>query len=667
MRTIYHGSCYYPELWPEADIARDIAEMKKLGLNFVRLGEFAWAKLEPDEGWVMLDFFQRVLDQLHAAGLKVVFCTPTPTPPVWLTHGHPDRCFVDAEGHVMSHGARQHASYEHPAVRDACLRIVEAVARAFGRHPAVIAWQIDNELKCHVAEDFNPHAVAHWHRWLEAKFGTIDRLNAAWGTEVWSERYQRFDQVPAPVRTPFLHNASLSTAYRMFSRESIAEFLDAQVAVIRRHSDRPVTHNTAPAFAVNHERLCAGLDFFSFDDYPGRDQWPAIVFDNDFARAAKPGRAHWFMETSAAHNGWFGNHEVVHPPGFLAAEAVASFALGAEAINYWLWRQQRSGCELPHSAILSAWFKPSIGHREVEAVEAARRQLERLLAASRPAPADAAVTWSDLGRAMLQTEPIGARPGYEVDFQKTVALWHGLLLDAGIHRDVRFEGASLAGLKLLITPAMPYVTPEFAAKVEAFVRAGGVWICAPTTGTRAAEHTVPTDAGLGLVDALAGVETVFSFPITGSGATGEAFGVAAPLAGWCSALRPATADTRVVGALRSEQAPDTAFLTERKLDRGTVVVLGALPDGPVGRMLLGKLVAHYARQAGAAAVGEASLGTVLCPRVGDEGERLTIAVNLDGRGGQVTLAAGARDALSGEALPAGPLSIPRYGWCAIRF
>ncbi|RXK54572.1 beta-galactosidase [Oleiharenicola lentus] len=662
MNKLLHGTCYYPELWPESEIPRDIAEMKKLGLNMVRIGEFTWSKMEPDEGRVSVDFFVRVLDQLHAAGIGVVYCTPTPTPPVWLTHGHPDRCFVDAEGRVMSHGARQHASYEHPVVRAACLRIVETLASAVGRHPAIIAWQIDNEFKCHVGEDFNPHAVAHWHRWLEARFGTIEKLNDAWGTEIWSERYQRFDQVPAPVRTPFLHNASLSTAYRMFCRESIAEFMDAQCAVIRRHSDKPITHNTVTFFSVNQERLFANLDFASFDDYPPRDNWPAIVFDNDLCRPAKPGRAHWFMETSVAHNGWFGNHEVTHPPGFLAAEAVVSFGLGAQAINYWLWRQQRTGCELPHSAILSTWFKPSVGYTAVEAVEAARRQLEPLMLASKPAVAEAAVTWSDLGRAMLQTEPLGGRPGYEVDFNKVVAQWHGLLLEAGIHRDVRFEGAALDGLKLLITPVMPFVSPDFLKKVEKFVRAGGVWICAPTTGTRGAEHTVPTDAGLGLVDAFAGVETVFSFPITGTGSTGKAFGLTAPVAGWCSALRPATSDTRVLGTLKSEQAPGLAFLTERRIGQGAVVVLGALPDGKTGAKLLAKLVAHYAKQAGVTLRFDATPGTVVCPRATADGETLWVVVNLNGKGGRVRVPKGATDALTGKKLPAGPLKLARYGW-----
>jgi beta-galactosidase len=626
--------------------------------------DFAWSHLEPEEGRISTVRFVRVMDKLHAAGIGVVFCTPTAAAPVWLTHGHPERCFVDAEGRTMSHGARQHVSYEDPAVRAACGRIVEALGRDLGRHPALVAWQIDNEFKCHVGEDFSPAAVAHWHRWLEERFGTIERLNDAWGTDVWATRYQGFAQVPAPVRTPFLHSASLSTAYRVFCRESIAGFLDEQAAILRRHSAAPVTHNFAPAFSVNLERMAANLDFVSFDDYPAAGNWDAIVFDHDLFRAAKPGRAHWLMETSVGYNGWLGNHEPVHPPGFLVAEAVASYALGAAAFCYWLWKQQRTGAELPHSAVMTAWDRPSLGHAAVTAVEQARRQLEPLLTTSRPAPMEAAVTWSDLGRAMLQTEPIGGSRAHEVDYNRTVSLWHRLLVDAGVPRDVRFEGAALDGLKLLVTPAMPYAGPKFLARVERFVRGGGIWICAPVTGTRAAEHTLPTDAALGGIEALAGVETVFSFPITGTDATGEAFDCVAPLAGWCSALRAASPDTKVVGTLRGALTPGLALLTERKLGQGAVVVLGTMPQGDAGRALLGRLVARYAAQAGIAAVAS-SPGTVVCPRVRADGSVLWVAVNLDGQGGEVALPHGAADALSGTKLAPGAVKLGRYEWRAL--
>lgn len=664
---LYHGAAYYPELWPEADVARDIAEMKKLGINVVRVGEFAWSKMEPDEGKVDFSFFRRVFDQLHAAGIDVVLCTPTATPPVWLSHGHPERAFVDGEGRVMIHGARQHMSMEEPYVRAACLRIVAAEAEALGKHPAVVAWQIDNELKCHVGEDFNPSAIANWQRWLEKRYGTIEALNAAWGTEIWSQRYQRFDQVPAPLRTPFLHNASLSTAYRMFNRERTADFVAEQCAEIRKHSAAPITHNTMRWFSVGLESLHAPLDFAAFDDYPSSKDWRNLIVHYDLFRGAKPGRAFWVMETSAAHNGWLSNHEPAHPPGFLVAEAVADYALGGEAFCYWLWRQQRTGCELPHSSILSAWGKPTLGYAQVERVEAMRKQLEPLIATSKPAPVEAAVTWSDLARAMWQTEPLGANRTHTVDYQKAIGDWHSLLLDAGVPRDIRFEGAPLDGLKLLVTPMMPHLSAEFLAKAEKFVRDGGVWICGPLSGGRTAEHTVPTDAALGALEQLAGIEVVYSFTVNGIDAKAEVAGVTAPLAGWCNALRPAARETKIVGTLLTDRVEaGLAFATERSLGKGAIVVLGAQPQGDEGKAMLAQLVAHYSERAAITNRSVATPGTLVAPRIAADGGRLWIVVNMDGAGGEVQLPADAKDAVSGAALSGRTLKLGRYEWRAVR-
>jgi beta-galactosidase len=70
------GVCYYPEHWPRERWSEDARRMRELGLAYVRVGEFAWALLEPEPGrldWAWLDEAVAVLAQ---AGLKVVLGTP---------------------------------------------------------------------------------------------------------------------------------------------------------------------------------------------------------------------------------------------------------------------------------------------------------------------------------------------------------------------------------------------------------------------------------------------------------------------------------------------------------------------------------------------------------------------------------------------------------------
>lgn len=659
----YQGAAYYPELWPEKDVDGDIAKMKQEGINLVRMGEFAWAKMEPDEGAISLAFFIRVMDKLHQAGIGVVFCTPTATPPIWLSYGHPERAFVNANGERMSHGARQHMSDDDPAVIAASQKIVEAIAKSIGKHPALVAWQLDNEFKCHVGEDFNESSVKLWHRWLEKRYGTIEKLNDAWGSMIWSEYYQNFDQVPPPLKTPFGQNASLTTAYQEFTWDRIADYMDSQISIIRKYSDRPITTNTSEGFGVSTERMSRNLDFVSFDAYPSNQDWISLVFKSDIFRAIKPGRPFWIMETSSSHNGWLRDTGVPHPSGYLPAEAALSYGLGAHAFNYWLWRQQRTGVEQEHSALLTAWDQPGIGYEEVQKVNDMLKRLTPFLRDSKRAIAPAAITWSDRGRAFIQTDPGGDR----VDYEDVISDWHAQLLHLGIDREIRLEGASLDGLKLLITPAMPFVSPAFLDRVKPWIKAGGIWIAGPLTGLRTEDNTMPTDAGLGPLEDFAGVQTMFSFPLKGTDTLGQAFDVTAPLRGWCMAVRPASPNTQVVGSIKDSLSPNgLAFLTEHKIGLGKIVLLTTQPDGKDGENMLSELINHYATEAGIERF-KVTPGTMVCLRVASDGKNIWVIVNMDGKGGSVTLPQGGLDLLTGDKLPSGPLEVKPYGYDVVRF
>jgi len=660
MKKLYHGASWYPELWDEEILKQDIEMMKATGINVVRIGEFAWSVIEPEEGKYDLSLFVKVIGWLHENGIDTVMCTPTPTPPVWYSHQHPERMYVDEHGTVMGHGSRQHACTNHPDFRRKAAAITEEIAKAVGRLPGLVAWQLDNEFKAHVAECMCSTCLKLWHEWLEKRYGTVERLNEAWGTKIWSEYYFSFDQVPQPGPTPFLHNSSLRTMYQRFSMEKIAEFADEQATIIRKYSDAPITHNSSIAFHVDNERLFRNLDFTSYDTYASSTLYDAYLINCDLWRNMKRGRPYWIMETSPSCGGSLVNTGNPHPNGYLQAEAVVAYALGAEAFCYWLWRQQRSGSEQPHGSVISAWGKPTVAYPNVLGVSEAKRQLEPVILDTRLKQADVAITYSDRAKAFFKTEPHKG-----LNHRGLITSFYSRLMKMGIHRDLIPEGADLSGYKILFTPFLPYVSSEFLERVTEFVRQGGIWIAGPLTGGRTEEHTIPTDAGLGAeLERLAGVETLYTYPMDKTGTKGRAFGVEAELSFWSSVFKPVEAEA--VGILVGGLCPGEAFVTERRLGEGKVVLIGSTPTGDEGNELWVKLIEHYAAEAGVTVRTDATPGTIVAQRTGD-GYELWIIVNMDGAGGSVTLPTSGVDVVTNEEVAQGKLAVGRYEYRAIRF
>ncbi|ASA19474.1 beta-galactosidase [Paenibacillus donghaensis] len=717
---LVHGASWYPECWSRAVLEQDIRLMREVGINVVRIGEFCWAAVEPAEDEIDISLFAAIIEQLYASGIETVMCTPTPTPPVWLTHGHPERCYVDHSGTVMGHGARQHICMNHPYFRQRAAILTERLAQKLAPLPGLIAWQLDNEFKAHVSECMCGTCRTLWHSWLERRYGSIGRLNEAWGTAVWSQTYQRFDQVPQPGPAPFLHNSSLETMYRLFSMEALAEFADEQAAIIRRYSAAPITHNSSVAFHVDNERLFKHLDFASYDTYASQENQHAYLLNCDLWRNFKPGQDFWVMETSPSYAASLQSYAVPHPNGYLKAEAVAAYALGAGAFCYWLWRQQRAGSEQTHGSILSAWGEPAVGYANVLETEQARRAIEPVMLATRPVRAEVAITYSDRAKAFLATEP-----HRKLNYRGLLGDFYRRILQLGLHRDLLPEGGSLTGYKLLFTPFVHYVSPEYTQRALEFAAVGGIWIVGPLTGGRTGEHTIHEQAGLGELERLAGVRTKYIYPMEGTGTVGKAFGVSAPLSLWSAVFEPlpegevgleasgvrtdgaseldsggsTSADgesgldtigisaggageldssdrtstggesgedgTKVMGVITEGLTPGLAFVTERPYGKGAIVMLGSLPSGTEGDLLLQKLIDHYAAQAGVTLRSDVTPGTVVCPRRGAEGDVWTI-VNMDGNGGSLTLPRSGEDAITGLPVSAGPLTLGAYEYKLIR-
>jgi beta-galactosidase len=658
-KKLYHGAAYYPELWNNAAIEQDIKLMKEAGINVARIGEFAWSTMEPEEGNIDIRFFAEMIHKLYENGIETVMCTPTPTPPIWLSHGHPERMYVDEHGTVMGHGSRQHVCTNNAYFREKADMITEQIAKAVGSLPGVIGWQIDNEFKAHVAECMCATCKSLWHQWLQERYGTIEQLNEAWGTQIWSEYYLRFEQVPQPGPAPFLHNSSLKTMYQLFSMEKIAEFSDQQANLIRKYSSAPITHNSSVAFHVDNERLFKNLDFASFDTYANYTNTPAYLINCDLFRNFKKGKDYWIMETSPSFSGSLESYAMPHPNGYLKVEAVAAYALGAEAFCYWLWRQQRAGCEQPHGSVISSWGKPTVGFQNVLEVEQARKEIEAIILSTRPSQAEVAMTYSDRSKAFLKTEP-----HRKLNHRGLVSAFYERILHMGIHRDVIPEGTVLDGYKLLFTPFIHYLSTDYINRATEFVENGGIWVVGPLTGGRTEQHTIHTDAALGVLEPLAGVETLFTYPMEGSGTIGRAFGVSAPLGMWSAVFEPKEA--KAIGVIAEGLTPGKAFITEHRRGKGKIVMLGSMPAGEDGDVMLKKLIDHYAAEANVGLRTDVTNGTIVAPRQGD-GTTVWVIVNMDGHGGSVTIPQEGLDVLAQTPILPGKLEIGKYAYRIIQF
>lgn len=562
------GSAWYPEHWDDAVLAEDLRLMQELGFDTVRVGDFAWSRLEPEDGRFDTEWLGRAMDCAHQHGIGVILCTPTAGPPAWLMHAHPEIGWVERTGYRHGIGGRQSADYCHPLFQHYSRRITETMARDLGRHPALIAWQTDNEFGGHQKVSLSAAALAGWHRWLERRYGTIGRLNADWGTHIWSNHYHAFDEVPGPHPLPtYCHHFSLHAEYRRYMLDAVLEFQRQQVAIIRAHSAAPITHNSEDS--VDEWDLTRDLDLAAHDCYTSMMPVESVVYRMDCFRALKPGRRFWVMETGP--DGELADGPF--PAGWLANVTTLSYASGAEGVSFWPWRSNRSGAESAnHDGLLhpcgvrtSAW-EPAVR------ASAVRRRLAGILCDFSPAPARIAFVRSERnGHANYIERIAGLEPNF--DYRGRVESHHRELLAIGAWRDVIYDQAEVAGYGVVISPYLPYTTPEFLARMRKHLAAGGVWVVGPYSGYLTGCNTSPMNGLLGDLGAMLGLD-VRAWTTAKQQAIALPDGTTTQAQMRAHAFAPAAGD-EVLGTYAGDRIGGLAWGLRRRVGGGTVYVLGS--------------------------------------------------------------------------------------------
>lgn len=505
------GTCYYPEHWPEAQWPDDARRMADTGLTWVRIGEFAWSRLEPEPGRPDFGWMDRAIATLGAAGLKVVLGTPTATPPRWMLDRHPDMLAHDRDGRPRGFGSRRHYCFSHAGYVQECRRMTRLLAERYGANPHVAAWQTDNEYGCHdTSVSYSPAAAAAFRDWLAQRYQSPDALNRAWGNVFWSMEYSSFDEIGLPNLTVTEPNPAHVMDFRRFSSDQIVAFNRAQVDIIRQHTHAPILHNyMGRETGFDHFAVGADLDIASWDSYPlgflsdrleadaahkhaflrqGDPDFQA--FHHDLYRAVGRGRW-WVMEQQPGPVNW-APWNPAPLPGMVRLWTWEAFAHGAEAVCYFRWRQAPFGQEQMHAGLLRPDSAPAPAL--AEAAQVAQELAQAPAAGCAPAPValifDYESAWA------WETQPQGADFDY---FRLALAFYRGLRR-LGLDIDIVPPATrDFSCYRLVLAPGLFTLQPELA---QALVASGAQLILGPRTNTRTPDFAIP----LPLPPALPGLD-----------------------------------------------------------------------------------------------------------------------------------------------------------------
>jgi beta-galactosidase len=498
------GVCYYPEHWPESQWTEDAERMAGLGLTHVRIGEFAWSRLEPKRGTYDFDWLRRAIDTLHGAGLKVVLGTPTATPPKWLVDEMPDMLPVGADGSVRGFGSRRHYDFSHDGYLEESKRITLALAKAFGQHPGICAWQTDNEYDCHnTTLSYSAAARSGFQKWLQRKYQSPDALNHAWGTVFWSMEISEFSEVELPNLTVTEANPAHVMDFRRYASEMVVRFNKAQADIIRAHSPgRDVIHNfMGRTLAFDHFAVGADLDISSWDSYPlgfledrsdQDDAWKRQfartgdpdfqAFHHDLYRATSKGRW-WVMEQQPGPVNW-APHNPAPRDGMVRLWSWEAFAHGAETVSYFRWRQAPFAQEQMHAGLLRPDSVEAEGLREAAQVAGELAKLDGELD-DKAGLADVAIVFDYASAWAWEIQP----QGREFDYFRLVFDFYRTLRRLGLSVDfVAADTPSLEGYGLVVIPGL-FTWSQ--ALIEAIRAHEGRVLIGPRSGSKTADFAIP--------------------------------------------------------------------------------------------------------------------------------------------------------------------------------
>ena len=581
--ALYLGTAWYPEQWPESRWDADLTLMEQAHVRFVRIGEFAWSRLEPSEGHYDLDWLDRAIRAAERHHIAVVIGTPSAAPPAWLTTTYPETLRIKEDGRRDEHGNRQQFNWADPKYRELTREMADQLAKRFGHDPNVIGWQIDNEYS---DISFGPIARAQFDAWLKTRYGTLDNLNTRWTTAYWSETYNDWSQIPIETTDG---NPGLLLSWKRFVSDTWRSYQKNQLDAIRANTGPPtgglcpvgcnaekrqfITTNMMGFYdGYDHYTVSQDLDMASWDDYVGTGQLNPV--SNGAAHDLTRGflrKNFWVMETQPGFVNWSPNNNSLDKGG-VRAMAWLDVGHGADAVSYWQWRSDLNGQEEYHGTLVGTDGTPVPLYAEVARVGAEFAKAGPALEGT-TVKSDVAILHSYDAYWAINWQ----RHNNAFDPLANLFAYYGALRAQAHSIDIVNPSVSLAQYKLVVAPALNLLTDQQAQNLIDYVHNGGHLVLTQRSAMKNDDNGLFTERQPGPLASLLGgrVEQYYALdttiPVIGTWGT-------EPTKIWAELLSTSSPETKVL--MRYGKTPlgwldDQPAAITRKVGKGSITYIGA--------------------------------------------------------------------------------------------
>lgn len=575
---IYIGSTYYSEHWPRERWPEDVRLMKEAGINVLRVSELAWSKLEPEEGTFDFSWLDDFIALAYSdAGIRIVVTTPIEGSPVWLRHKHPEVVRTDEFGRI--HADRGFHCHTNAVFSYYVSRLVNKMAEHYMDNPAVIGWQIDNELRA--VHCYCDECAIEYRRWLKEKYGTLEQLNEAWGTVFWSQIYNSWEEVALPTADQLTKSISQILDFHRFSSDATVNHLNRQIDIIKRHAPHQfVTHNSLGLYLwLDLYKLGTKLDVMGVDLYPDVDSDNVYTCLNlDIHRSVKRDNM-WIMEQK---NGYFNysDYNLAIEPGLLRFWTYQDIARGGNAVLYYRWRSGRFSWEQNPNGILRHDGTPRRVYDEIKQVS---RELADVSAELAAAEVEAPVA---ILHSYDQIWAFESQKQYSnFNYRNHITSYYREMLRMGITPDLVDPSMDLSRYQFVIAPSLAMVSEEIKRNLESYVENGGCLVIGARSGMKTWENTTVDTPWPGLLADLTGIE-IDEFEVLP-----DKYSNAVTYAGkeyrvnsWIDMIKPIKAETAAT-YLEKFYAGRTA-ISRNRFGKGTVYYVGVMGNQELIRDIL---------------------------------------------------------------------------------